>query len=147
MSKFPYIGFVLILFMAFLMFTFSFQQLTIADSDNETSIENASRNAMTIAINQGNVRVNEEITINEEIAVEAVLRQYADAADFYDGDRYLNIYKVDSDPAMIAVEALNQVNTPFYRFYNSLRSENVSTEVDTRSREIMIFEAKDLTRN
>lgn len=121
----------------------SFQQVSIADSDNETSVENASRNAMTIAVNLGNARVNEEITINEEIAVEAVVRQYADSADFFDGDRYLNIYQVSSDPAMLAVESFTQLESPFLGFTRGFSNSN---DVTTRSREIVIFEAKNLTK-
>lgn len=137
----------LLLFITFgLSFTLSFQQLNVVDSDNESSVENSTRNAMTQAINLGASRVNEEITINEEIAVEAVVRQYADSQSFAQGDRYLNIYKVSSNPPMLAVESYSTIDAPFKNLINEFNGENKSTENVTRSREVQIIEAKDVTR-
>lgn len=98
---------------------------------------------MTLAINWGNARVNEEITINEEVAEEAVLRQFADASDFYDGDRYLNIYHSSSKPPILAVESYSTIGTPFQDMANRFSEENDLTDTIIRNREIVIFEAKE----
>ncbi|MCM3405513.1 DUF5411 family protein [Cytobacillus oceanisediminis] len=142
MKAYGWIGFTLLLFVFLTIFTMSFQEVSIADSDNETSVENASRNAMTVAVNLGNARVNEEVTINEDIAVESVVRQYADSADFYNGDRYLNVYQVSSNPPMLAVESYTQLESPFLGITNP----SGQNDVETRSREIIIYEAKKLIK-
>ncbi len=146
MSKLVMGAFFIVMLLFFTVFTTSFQYLIVADSDNETSAENATRNAMTQSINWGNARVNEEITINQDIAVEAVLRQYADSSDFFDGDRFVNIYRTSSNPPMIAVESYSTIGTPFQNMANSFNKENNSSKTVTRSREIVIYEAKELTK-
>jgi hypothetical protein len=139
-------AFILLLFLLFLVFTFSFQYGSVAYSDNKTGVINASRNAMTDAVNLGNARVNESITINEEIAVESVLRQYSDTTDFFDGGRYLNIYQVSSDPAMIAVESYVSVDTPMKSMLKNFTGKQEDSNLIGRSREIIIYEAKNTVR-
>lgn len=134
--------FIFIIFMLFLVFVISFQYVSVADSDNETAVVNSARNAMTEAINLGNARVNEEITINEEIAIEAVLRQYASTTDFFDAARYLNVYEVSSDPAMFAVESYVSIGTPIKPVLNHFTGNTDKSNIVGRSREIVIFEAK-----
>lgn len=141
------LGVFLLTFIAlFAVFAFSFEYITVADNDNEVSIENSARNAMTQAINLGNARVMEELTINEDIAVEAVLRHYADSSDFYDSDRYVNVYEVNSNPPLLAVESFASVHTPIQEMLNNFSGENTDSETVTRSREVIIYEAKDLSR-
>lgn len=128
------------------VFVYSFQKISVADSDNETGIENAARNAMTEAVNLGNARVNEELTINEEIATESFLRQYADTTDFKGGERHLNVFQVTSDPAMIAVDSYITVQTPIQEMLNRYTNKNRDDTTVGRSREIVIWEAKSTTR-
>ncbi|MEH6944653.1 DUF5411 family protein [Bacillus sp. JJ722] len=137
---------IILTFLFFVGFTVSYQYIAMADSDNETSSTNTARNSMNVAINWGNARVNEEVTINEEIAREAVVRQYADTASFHDGNKYLNIYEVSSKPAMLAVDSYGSVDTPFMNMTNNFKGENNDTNTITRSREIVIYEAKDLKK-
>jgi len=139
-------GFILIFGLLFVGFIYSFEYLKVADSDNQTAVTNSSRNAMTEAINLGNARVNEEITINEDVAVEATLRMYAASSDFNGGARYVNVYNVVSDPAMIAVESYLEIGTPIRGMLNYF-NKDIDIEFDTtRSREITIYEAKETTR-
>lgn len=147
MSKFVLGGFFLIFFIAAVVFTVSFEYTAVDDSDNETSVQNATRNAMTEAVNWGEARVNENITINQDIAVEAVVRQYAQTSDFFDGDRYLNVYRTITNPPMLAVESYTNVKTPFNRIANKFNKQNNSDENITRSRDIEIVEAKELVKN
>ncbi|MFS0783372.1 DUF5411 family protein [Bacillus sp. 1P06AnD] len=146
MSKLTMGAFALLLFIFFTVFAFSQQYLTVADSDNETSVTNSTRNAMTQAINWGNARVNEDITINEKAAIQAVVRQYGDNADFFDGERYVNVHSLSENPPMLAVDTYTTVNTPFQGMANRFTKENKSDENITRSREIVIFEAKKLIK-
>lgn len=146
MAKAIYSAFFLLIFIMFTVFVMSYEYIGFADNDNETSSDNTTRNSMTKAINMGDARVNEEITINEDIAVEAVVREYAQTSDFNDGTRYLNIFKTSSKPAMLAVEAYNKVETPFNSMANRFSEEENSNETITRSREIVIFEAKNLNK-
>lgn len=109
----------------------------MSDSDNTTTSTAANRNAITQSINWGNARVNEEITINEDVAKEAVLRQYARDSNFADGDRYINIHNISGTPPMIAVDAYTVVKTPYSNLYSDV-PDNI-----TRSRDVVIYEAKD----
>lgn len=130
----------------YVVFVFSFGYKAVGNSDNQTSITNASRNAMTESVNLGSAKFNEELTINEEVAIESAIRMYAASADFSDGARYVNIKDVKSDPAMIATESYLEVNTPLrpmLKFFN----HNIDVVPDyTRSREIVIYEAKEINR-
>jgi len=132
---------------AMIGFVFSFQYRNVSDSDNETAVVNSARNGMTEAVNLGGQRVNEKVTINEAVAVEATLRMYAAASDFDDGARYLNVYDVKSDPAYIAVESYLEINTPFRNMINQFRKEKLESQPEiARSREIVIYEAKEVQR-
>ncbi|MGC7930643.1 hypothetical protein ACP3VS_18690 [Lysinibacillus sp. VIII_CA] len=131
----------------YVVFTFSVQYLAVADSDNQTAVTNSARNAMTEAINLGNQRVNEKVTINEDVAIEATLRMYAATSDFEDGARYLNIHEVNSDPAYIAVDSYLEIWTPFKRTVNKYLENPKSAQPNiARSREIVIYEAKPTVR-
>ncbi|MGG1021173.1 DUF5411 family protein [Bacillus paralicheniformis] len=147
MSKMAFSGFLLLVFIFFIVYTASFEYVKIGDNDNETSIQNSARNAMTQSINWGNARVNEEITINEEVATEAVLREYANSSSFNDGNRYVNIFKVSGKPPMLAVESYSNIKTPFNDMANVYNKQNNSNETITRSREVVIYEAKKLEKN
>lgn len=138
--------FLSLILLLFLVFALSFEYITVGESDNKTSTVNSTRNAMTGAINLGNGRVNEELTISEEIAIEATLRQYADTSDFFDGDRFLNIIETTSDPAMISVDSYLSIDTPMQSMLNFYSGDTKSDETIGRSREIVIFEAKSITR-
>lgn len=139
-------GFILIVAILFVGFTYSYEYYQVADSDNQTALTNSTRNAMTEAVNLGNARVNEELTINEEVAVEATLRMYAATADFEDGARYLSVYDVQSDPAMLAVDSYLEIGTPLRKMLNYF-NQRIDIENDiARSREIVIYEAKQTTQ-
>lgn len=146
MSTYKFGGFIVLIGILIVVFVYSFQKIAVADSDNETGLENAARNAMTEAVNLGNARVNEEVTINEEIATESLLRQYADTTDFDGADRYLNVYQVNSDPAMIAVDSYLTVQTPIQSMLNRFTDKNRDDTTIGRSREVIIWEAKSTTR-
>ncbi|MEQ2529127.1 DUF5411 family protein [Bacillaceae bacterium CLA-AA-H227] len=146
MSKLTLGAFFFLVLLFFAIFTSSFEYISIADSDNETSVENATRNAMTQAINLGNARVNEEISINEDIAVEAIVRQYAESSDFFEGERYVNIYRISERAPMIAVDSYTVINTPFNDMASRITKKPASNESITRSREIVIYESKALTK-
>lgn len=139
-------AFILIVGLLAIGFIYSFEYLKVADSDNQTAVTNSARNAMTEAINLGNQRVNEEITINEEVAIEATLRMYAATSDFDDGARHLNVYRVESDPAYISVDSYLEIGTPIRGMLNYFSSEVEIIPDLTRSREIVIYEAKDTER-
>jgi hypothetical protein len=125
----------------FVIFSISFSYLWAADANNDTNVQNAARNAMVQAINKGYVRVNEEITINPRIAEEALLRQYAETANFEDGQRTLNIKAISSKPAMIAVESYNSFSdVPILKWFKK------NEPARTREMDIVIFEAKKTTK-
>lgn len=146
MNIFTKAAFLLIVIFIYTSFIFSFEYFTIADSDNQTAVTNSARNAMTEAVNLGNASVNEEITINEDVAIEASLRMYAASSDFYDGARYLRIYDVKSEPAMIAAESYLEISTPFRRMAKLYKPDIELKKDIGRSREIVIYEAKSLQK-
>lgn len=147
MSKMAIGGFLLFVLLFFVVWITSFEYLTIGDNDNETSSQNSARNAMTKSVNWGNARVNEEITINERVAEEAVLREYANSTSFKEGNRMLNIYQVSGKPPLLAVESYSNISTPFIDMANKYTGKKDSNETVTRSREVVIYEAKDIEKN
>jgi Family of unknown function (DUF5411) len=121
----------------FIIVVFSFNYIWAADANNDTVVQNAARNAMTQAINKGSVRVTEEITINEKMAEEAFLRQYAETANFNDGTRVLNVVDISSKPAMLAVESYNVIEgLPIFKWLNQEKTAK------TREVDVLIYEAK-----
>lgn len=144
MSKLAFSGFLLLILIGFVVYTASFEFIKVGDNENEVTIQNTARNAMTQSINWGSARVNEEITINEEIAKEAVLREYANSISFNSGDHYINIYQLSNKPPLLAVESYSEIATPFNQFVKNFsdNKNNDSSETVTRSREVIIYEAK-----
>lgn len=140
-------AFILIIFMLLAVLVYSHQYTVVADSDNQTAITNAARNSMTESLNLGYARAFEEITIDEELAVESLIRMYSASSDFDDGARYVNIYEVKSDPAFIAVESYVSIDTPIKSMLQKLSTQEIDqSETITRSREVVIYEAKNITR-
>lgn len=142
MGKYVIGAFGAIVLMMISVLIYSYSTASVADSDNQTAMNNAASQAMTEAMNLGDIRVNQKVTIDEEIAKDALIRMYAASSDYSDGARYLNVYQVNSDPAYIAVDSYLEINTPFKPFINRFSTEKRSIEPQiTRSRETVIFEA------
>lgn len=142
MSKMVISSFFVFILMLFVVFTASFEYTTMASKDNKTSVDNLTRNAMTVAVNKGTARVEEKITINPKIAEEAVLRQYASTSEFGDGDRSVGIYAVEEEPAMLAVELYSQFDTPMQHTINNFTRKQELTDSMVRNRNVVIYEAK-----
>lgn len=120
----------------FIMY-FAVVETTFVATDNKMALDNGTRNALTMSVNKGHLRVNEEVTIDPEIAKEALVRNYANSINYRDGDRILGIYYLTEQP-IIAVDA-----------YTSLEgSTNFSSKEETisRARNVHIIEAKKLYR-
>lgn len=122
-----------------LLILISFQYLFSADASNHSTIETSSRDAIQQSVNLGAVRVTEEITINEDIAKEAFIRQYAAANNFNDGTRVLSIVDVQSKPSVLAVESYNVLDDwPIFKWLN------IKKEAKTREMDVLIYEAKNI---
>jgi len=142
MSKLVLSSFFVFVLLLFVVFTASFQYITMASKDNKGSVDNVTRNAMTVAVNWGTARVEEKITIHPTMAEEAVLRQYAETSEFGDGDRSVGIYAVAEDPAMLAVELYSQFDTPMQHTVNNFTRKQEVTDAMVRNRNVVIYEAK-----
>lgn len=120
-----------------IIFYMAYNEASFVAKDNQVSLDSATRNAINESINMGNLRVNEEVTIDPEIAKEALIRKYAQSINYRDGDRFLNVYHVSNQP-ILATDA-----------YTSLEgSTNFSSKEETisRSRNVYIIESRTLTR-
>lgn len=129
----------LVTFFAIFIITFymAYNEATFVAQDNELALDNGTRNALSESVNIGNLRVNEEVTIDPQIAKEALIRNYAESVNYHDGDRFLNVYYLSEQP-IIAADA-----------YTSLEgSTNFTKEEETisRSRNVYIIESRKLTR-
>lgn len=137
MSKVILGGAVTFLAIVFITFYMAYNEASFVAKDNQASLDNATRNAINESINMGNLRVNEVVTIDPEIAKEALVRRYAQSINYRDGDRFLNVYHVTEQP-IIATDS-----------YTSLEgSTNFSKKEETisRSRNVYIIESRSLTR-
>lgn len=137
MSKVILGGGLTFLAMFFITFYMAFNEASFVAKDNEVSLDNATRNAIHQSINMGHLRVNEEVTLDPDIAKEALIRDYANSINYRDGDRFLNVYYLTDQP-IIATDA-----------YTSLEGHTNFTskeETISRSRNVYIIESKDLTR-
>lgn len=131
----------IILTTGFLLIMITFSYTWSGDADNDTTTQNAARNAMTQAINKGSVRVTEEVTINPRIAEEAFLRQYAETSNFDEGEKVLNIKSISSKPAMISVETYSVMDDlPGFKLLGN------ANEVKARQVDVVIYEAKKTTK-
>lgn len=121
----------------FITFYMAYNEASFVAKDNQVSLDNATRNAINESINVGHLRVNEEVTIDPEIAKESLVRKYAQSINYKDGDRFLNIYYMSNQP-ILATDA-----------YTSLEGHTNFTnkqETISRSRNIYIIESRNLTR-
>lgn len=126
-----------------MLIVISFSYLFSADADNHSAVEITSRDAIQSAVNLGAVRVTEEITINEEIAKEAVIRQYVASSNFNDGTVVLGVPTVNSKPASLALESYKLVDSWYIASWLGLEDkEAVTREVDA-----IIYEAKKTVDN
>lgn len=133
----PKIGLLIMAMFAFLLFVVSSNYMFVADTEEDNSLEQATVSAMSQGINMGKVRVNEEVTINENIVKEALVRQYVEQTNFHDGVKQLHIYAIASQPAMIATESYNTFTTPLPEYLD--REEK---ETSVRQFTNVIYEAK-----
>lgn len=132
--KFVIVSVILIILMLFVV---SSNYLFVADTNEDRSLERATSTAMSQGINMGQLRVDEEVTVNEEIVKESLVRQYVEQSNYHDGEKQLHIYAIASQPAMLAVESYNTFELPIKKY---LKEEN--TEASVRQFENIIFEAK-----
>jgi len=137
MAKFLMAGGVMLLAMLFITFVFAYDEATIVATDNKVSLDNATRNALNESVNIGHLRVNEEVTIDPQIARESFVRNYADSVGFKGGERYINLYYLNEKP-IIASDA--------YTTYEGHTNFTNVEDTITRSRNVYIIEAKNLTR-
>ncbi|TCI25285.1 hypothetical protein EVJ32_10830 [Exiguobacterium sp. SH5S4] len=137
MSKVIWGGLVTFFAMFVIVFYVAYNETAFVATDNQNALDNGTRNALNQSVNMGHLRVSEEVTIDPEIAKEALVRNYAQSVNYRDGDRFLNIYYLTDQP-IIATDA-----------YTSLEgSTNFTKKEETisRSRNVYIIEAKKLNR-
>jgi len=139
MGKLIYVGFISMFFMLGVTFVFAYEKASIIDNDNETALENATRNAVTQSVNLGVLRTQETITIDPQMARDILLRQYAESVGFYEGERTINIFRSPND------------GTPFLATDSNAMIEATGeitekTYQETRSRTVQIIESKNLNR-
>ncbi|MEI5919539.1 DUF5411 family protein [Bacillus cereus] len=137
----PKIGILIIGMLAFTLFITTSSYMHAADTNEDRSLQQAAASAMSQGINMGQVRVDEEITVNEDIVKEALVRQYVEQSNLNDGERHLYVYALASQPAMLAVESYNTFSTPLPR-YLELKDDKVSV----RQMENIIYEAKKVNK-
>lgn len=140
------LGFGLLIGLLLIMSVGQIGKEAITEQNDDTALDNSARNALAASVNKGALRVTEEVTINEQVAEEALVRLYADNSNFNGGETSLNIYKISSKPAMIAVDSYNAVDNDLEGFIERFTGEDVPNERISRNREIVIFEAKDLNK-
>jgi hypothetical protein len=129
----------LVLF-GFTLFIASSSYLFAADTNEDRTLEQAAASAMSKGINMGQVRVDEEVTVNEDVVKEALVRQYVEQSNLSDGEKQLHIYALASQPSMLAVESYNTLfNLPIRKY---LKEEDEKASV--RQFANIIFEAKKL---
>lgn len=122
-----------------MLIVISFSYLFSADADNHSAVEITIRDAIQQSINMGAVRVTEEITIDEEIAKEAVIRQYVATSNFNDGTLVLSVPQVNSKPASLAIESYKLIDNWYIADWLGLKEK----EAKTREVNAVIYEAKE----
>ncbi|ENL4423511.1 hypothetical protein FOL75_15435 [Bacillus thuringiensis] len=132
---------IMLVLIGIMLFTASTGFMFAADTNEDNSLHQATATAMSKAINMGQLRVDEEITINEKVVKETLIREYVNQSNFHDGEKRLNIYAINSQPAMIGVESYNTFAIPIKKY---LKEPDDQTTV--RQFENMIFEAKKVTK-
>jgi hypothetical protein len=129
----------LVLF-GFTLFIASSSYLFAADTNEDRTLEQAAASAMSKGINiWGQVRVDEEVTVNEDVVKEALVRQYVEQSNLSDGEKQLHIYALASQPSMLAVESYNTFDLPIRKY---LKEEDEKASV--RQFANIIFEKKKL---
>lgn len=124
---------------AFILFVVSAGSMAFVDHDEEISLKQASRNALYLGINKGATRIDEEISINPEITKEALIRTYVSNNANYSENTMLNIQYIQSKPAVIAVEAIQDYTAPLDT-YLTKKGETTGKQ-KVKEKEVVIFEA------
>lgn len=135
-------GMSMLALIAFVLFVVSSGSMAFIDHDEEISLKQASRNALYLGINKGATRIDEEISINPEITKEALIRTYVSNNANYSEDTMLNIQYIQSKPAVIAVEALQDYTAPLDT-YLTKKGETTGKQ-KVKEKEVVIFEATNL---
>ncbi|MEC2665355.1 hypothetical protein P9W94_31100, partial [Bacillus cereus] len=73
--------------LGFTLFIASSSYLFAADTNEDRTLEQAAASAMSQGINMGQVRVDEEVTVNEDVVKEALVRQYVEQSNLSDGEK------------------------------------------------------------
>lgn len=139
MGKLIFSGFIAMVFIMGISWVFAYEKASIIDNDNETALENATRNAVTQSVNLGVLRTQETVTIDPQMARDVLLRQYAESVGFYDGERTVNVFKNPLDGTPLLATDSNAL-------IKSTSDITQETYQETRSRTVQIIEAKKLTK-
>jgi hypothetical protein len=146
MMTLPKMGILAFGLFAFIFFVVSLGMTSNADEDIDISVDEATKQAMYLGINKGYVRVNEEISLNYANTKEALVRSFAEQANFSDGEVKLYIHSFSEQPALLATEAYNTFETPLYKYLSAWDKQSRNSDTTVRHMEVGIFEAKKLTK-
>lgn len=136
-----------IIFFMFLFYIVDIAQIRILDDDNRDSLDVASRTAISQSVNRGTLRVEEKITIDPAVAKESLVRSYSKNISFDEkiGARGLYIKKIQSDPAMVAVEARSETESYYKHYmYNRANAYTDQKKIKVNEKNIVIYEAKSI---
>lgn len=116
---------IVLVLLGFTLFIASASYMFAADTNEDRSLEQAAASAMSKGINMGQVRVDEEITVNEDVVKEALVRQYVEQSNLSDGEKQLHIYALASQPSMLAVESYNTFDLPIRKYLKKMMKKLV----------------------
>jgi hypothetical protein len=138
----PAFGLFLILYFIFAFFIFDLNFTTIAFTDNNSATEFAAKNALQKSINKGVLRLEGKVTVNEKVAKDELVKFYAANINAYTGNKLISIKEIQNDPPMIVVDSFSGAESLYKKYQDEESWENDFNL--TRSREIFIYEAKEL---
>lgn len=148
MSKISFFGLWMIGYFLFMFYTIDVSVSTMIGTDNEDAVEIAGRNAISQSVNRGFLRVQEEMTIDTEVAEAIFLKSYAKNVGYNESGtiRKVDIIDVSSNPPMLAVEVTTSTNS-YTKQYLTIWDEYLNEQKSyTNNRQIIIYEAKETTK-
>lgn len=148
MSKISFFGLWMIGYFLFMFYTIDLSVASMLGTDNEVAVEIAGRNAISQSVNRGYLRVQEEMTIDPEVAEAVFLKSYAKNVGYNEKStiRKVDILNISSDPPMLAVEVTTSTDA-YTKKYLTNWDEYLNEQKNyTNNRQIIIYEAKETTK-
>ncbi|PFT46114.1 hypothetical protein COK63_04665 [Bacillus cereus] len=144
MSNITGFGLGLLIIMLLVFFQVDLSSVDNMYHENQQSIDIATNDSMSLAINKGNLRVNEAMTIDYEVANATLIKSYAKNTSFNlsNSARRIEVHGMNSATPMLSVGARTKQGSFTKKYFENWGSFKNDSYINAVDKELLIIESK-----